>query len=209
MTMTVSGDQLLMSGRIVADDAARFNALLDANPSVTTVVLYDSPGGAAAANDAIAASIETHRLDTVVAGFCVSACAMIFLSGTQRSFGDLEPIETVSLGFHGNYVRGQLGSERRLHALRERVLARTNRKIDAQLVDRWLHLEDDRSSVRFRFPGGGAPSVFFCAIGRFPNAGNYGSCEAIAGTDALSAGIITSTRIVHVVKSVSRALPAR
>jgi hypothetical protein len=67
------------------------------------------------------------------------------------------------------------------------------------LVERWLHLTDERNTIRFRYPGeGAAPATFFCPLGRFPNAGNYASCDAIPKTDALSAGIITSTTIVHV-----------
>jgi len=203
MTMTVAGDQLIASGGIVPDDAARFRSLLDANPNVKTVVLWNSPGGSAAANDAITAMIEAHDLDTVVAGFCVSACAMIFLSGTQRSFGDLEPLASTSLGFHGSYVRNGLAGERRLAALHDRVLERTGRKIDPALVDRWLHLADDRNSIRFRYPDPeqkNTPTVFFCPLGRFPNAGNYRNCDAIPGTDALSAGIVTSARIAHVTR---------
>lgn len=201
MAMTVVGDQLIASGTVVPDDVARFRSLVEANPGVKTIVLRNSPGGAAVANDAITAMIESRSLDTVVTGFCVSACAMIFLSGTNRSFGDLEPLASTSLGFHGNYARGQLGREQRLQALKERVLARTGNKIDPALVDRWLHFADERNTIRFRYPGDGtstAATTFFCPLGRFPNSGNYASCDAIPGVNALSAGIITSTTIVHV-----------
>jgi hypothetical protein len=201
MTMTVASDQLIASGSIDAEDGARFRALVTAYPNITTVVLHDSPGGVTSANLMIAAAIEARGLDTVVTGYCVSACAMVFLSGTNRSFGDLEPLASTSLGFHGNYVRGTLGSERYLQALKNRVLRRTGGKIDPALVDRWLHLTDNRSSIRFRYPGeeaATAPTTFFCAAGRPPNGGDYANCEPIAGTNALASGIITSTRIVHV-----------
>lgn len=104
MTMEVRGDQLIASGRIVPDDGDRFRKLVDANPNVKTVVLWNSPGGSARANDAIAEAIESLGLNTVVTGFCVSACAMVFLAGKDRSFGDLEPIASTSLGFHASYV---------------------------------------------------------------------------------------------------------
>jgi hypothetical protein len=200
MTMTVAGDQLIATGRVVPDDGPRFRALLEANPNVKTVVLWNSPGGAAVANDAISASIEAHGLDTVAAGFCVSACAMIFLSGANRAFGDLEAPARTSLGFHGSYMRGGLASEQRLAALKARVLARTGGKIDPALVDRWLHLSDERNTIRFRAPRAptDAPTTFFCPLGRFPNNGDYASCEAIPNTDPLAAGIVTSTQIVHV-----------
>ncbi|HEY5021031.1 MAG TPA: hypothetical protein VII30_00955, partial [Gemmatimonadaceae bacterium] len=194
-----SGDQLIATGRVVPDDTAQFRTLVEAHPNIKTVVLWNSPGGAGSANDAITLMIEERHLDTVVAGYCVSACAMIFLSGTNRAFGDLEPLASTSLGFHGSYVRGELAPDRRLKALEARVLERTGNKIDPALVERWLHLTDERNTIRFRYPGeGAAPATFFCPLGRFPNAGNYTNCEAIPKTDALTAGIITSTTIVHV-----------
>jgi len=199
MTMTVAGDQLILSGQIVPEDAARFASLVDANPNLKTVVLWDSPGGAAGANDAITAVIEAHNLDTVVTGYCVSACAMVFLAGTNRFFGDRNPLSLTSLGFHANYVRGgELGSDARRAALKQRVIDRTGGKIDPALVDRWLHLSDPRNTIRFRYPNGTTTSVFFCPLGRFPNEGRYDGCEAIRGTDALASGIITSTQVYHV-----------
>jgi hypothetical protein len=200
MTMDVRGDQLVASGRVVPDDAARFRTLVAANPALKTVVLWNSPGGAARANDAITETIESLGLNTVVTGFCVSACAMMFLAGKDRSFGDLEPIGSTSLGFHASYVDGHLAPDRRLAALKARVLDRTRQKIDPALVDRWLHLSDERNSVRFRYPGDSTagPTTYFCPLGRFPNAGDYRSCDAIPNTSALSAGIVTSTDIVHV-----------
>lgn len=200
MTMTVSGTQLIATGRIVPEDAARFRTLIDANPAVKTVVLENSPGGSASANDEITKMIEDHNLDTVVAGNCVSACAMIFLAGTNRAFGDLEPLAVTSLGFHGSYVRGELASERRLQALKARVLERTGNKINPALVDRWLHL-DERNTIRFRAAPdttANTPTVFYCAIGRYANLGDYGKCEAIPATNALASGIVTTSTIAHV-----------
>lgn len=200
MTMDVRGDQLIASGRIVPDDAAEFRMLVAANPKLTTVVLWNSPGGAAVANDAMTEIIESRGLNTVVTGYCVSACAMVFLAGKDRSYGDLEPIGSTSLGFHASYVvGGHLAADQRLAALKARVLDRTGGKIDPALVDRWLHLSDERNTIRFRYPGDAAgPTTYFCPLGRFPNAGDYKNCEAIPNTSALSAGIVTSTEIVHV-----------
>ena len=205
MTMDVRGDQLIASGRIVPDDAAEFRMLVAANPKLKTVVLWNSPGGAAIANDAITETIESRGLDTVVTGFCVSACAMIFLAGKDRAFGDLEPLRLTSLGFHASYVDRHLAADRRLAALKARVLERTGGKIDPALVDRWLHIADERSSIRFQYPGDAAAATtttstttYFCPQGRLPNQGDYKTCEAIPGTSALTAGIVTSTQIVHV-----------
>ncbi|HEY5230306.1 MAG TPA: hypothetical protein VIJ11_05390 [Galbitalea sp.] len=37
MTMQVTGDQITLSGQVVASDGPQFRGLLDANPGITTV----------------------------------------------------------------------------------------------------------------------------------------------------------------------------
>ena len=143
--------------------------------------------------------IERRGLSTVVAGWCVSACAMLFLAGSSRAFGDLTPPALSSLGFHASYANGNLASAAEaLAALKERVIARTGGKIDVSLVDRWLHFTDERNTIRFRYPVAGEAGVYFCPLGRFPNAGEYANCTPIPAIDALSQGIITTAQIVHV-----------
>ena len=204
MTMRVANDQVILSGRLVPGDAADFQALLDANPGVKTVVFWNSPGGAAIANRAISRMIADRKLATAVAGYCVSACAMMFLSGVTRSFSDGEALDVTSLGYHGNYLPGgELNQELRLQQLKRTVLEETGGKADPALVDRWLHLPDQHNTVRFRYPGtdesSKATTVFQCS-GAGPNRGDYAGCAPIAGVNALTMGIITSTQIVHVPK---------
>jgi hypothetical protein len=185
----------------VPSDGDQFAQLLQAHSSVTTVVLWDSPGGSAAANAALTGMIQMHKLNTAVAGYCVSACAMVFLSGNERNFSDGESLDMTSLGFHGSYVDGTLARESRLQFLEGLVETETGGKADSTLVERWLHFADQRETLRFRYPGSdGAPqsaTVFDCQ-GPGPNRGDYDACTPVAGPNALSMGIITSTRIVHV-----------
>lgn len=203
MTMRVANDQVILSGRLVPGDAADFQSLLDANPGVKTVVFWNSPGGAAIANRAISRMIADRKLATAIAGYCVSACAMMFLSGVTRNFSDGEALDATSLGYHGNYLAGGvLNQEPRLQQLKRTVLEETGGKADPALVDRWLHLADQRNTVRFRYPGTDKSTkvtVFQCSGGG-PNRGDYAGCAPIAGVDALTMGIITSTEIVHVQK---------
>jgi hypothetical protein len=203
MTMRVTHNQALLSGQLVATDPDLLQKLLDANPAVDTVVLHDSPGGAYVANRGLSELIQARKLKTVVAGHCVSACAMVFLSGSERYFGDAERLDSTSLGFHGSYDRetGALAPEDRLQFLKTEVEQETAGKADPALVDRWLHLSDRSRTVRFRYPGPDGspttPTVFDCT-GPGPNRGDYGACTPIPDHDAFSMGIITSTRIVHV-----------
>jgi hypothetical protein len=201
MTMHADGDQAILTGRLVPSDGDQFAQLLLGHPSITTVVLWDSPGGSAAANAALTKLIQTHKLNTAVAGYCVSACAMVFLSGAERYFSDGESLEVTSLGFHGSYVDGVLARESRLQFLEGLVESETGGKADTALVERWLHFADQHETVRFRYPGAdgtpASPTVFDCQ-GPGPNSGDYGACTPISGPNALSMGIITSTSIVHI-----------
>jgi hypothetical protein len=97
MTMRVAGDQAILSGRLEPSDEAQFSQLLQANPSISTVVPWNSPGGSSVANAGLTAMIQDRKLNTAVAGNCISACAMVFLSGTQRYFSDGESLDRTSL----------------------------------------------------------------------------------------------------------------
>ncbi len=201
MTMRVAGNQAILSGQLVPSDEEQFAQLVQANPAIATVVLWNSPGGSARANAGLTQIIQDRKLNTAVAGYCVSACAMVFLSGSQRYFSDGESVDATSLGFHGSYVQGTLAPEKRLQFLENLVETESAGKADPKLVDRWLHFTDEHETVRFRYPGSdGAPkaaTVFDCH-GPGPNRGDYDSCTPIDGPNALSMGIITSTSIVHV-----------
>jgi hypothetical protein len=201
MTMRVVGDELILSGQVVQPDIAQFTTIIQNNPAIKTVLFMNSPGGDAVANRTISTMIIEHNFNTAVAGFCVSACAMMFLSGTERYFSDGTPLVMTSLGFHGNYdVRG-LGPELRLLALKTYVLNRTGGKADPALIDQWIHYADPRNTMRFIYPRPDAadttPFTFHC-IGPRANQGDYAACEPITGANALTMGIITSTQILHV-----------
>ncbi len=213
MTTRVVQDQVIVSGPLTPPDVDRFAKLLDGKPAITTVILWNSPGGAFEANRGLTKLIADRKLDTAVAGFCLSACAMVFLAGNERYFSDGESLETTMLGFHGSYTNGHLAPEERLQFLRGVVEDETGDKADPAIVERWLHLAEPSDFVRFYYPGSdGNPrtdTVFECTKGG-PYSSDYGGggpysgdsfeCMPVAGHTALSMGIITSTRILHVAK---------
>jgi hypothetical protein len=201
-TMRAFDTYILVYGQFVTGDDQTFADLLKSNPSITTVVLYDSPGGNGFVMQRMSAMIRAHKLSTGVAGNCTSACAMIFLSGVQRYFTDFIPVDQTSIGFHGSYKPdGTLAAERRLTMIAGMVENETGGKADPALVQHWLHFQERRSLVRFSYPGADGkpdhPTVFECDGGQhYPT--DYGSCTPINGHDALSMGIITSTQILHI-----------
>jgi hypothetical protein len=202
MTMRVVGDEVILSGQVVQPDIGRFTTIVENNPTIKIVLLMNSPGGDATANRELSAIIIAHKFTTTVSGYCVSACAMLFLSGTERYFSDGAPLVMTSLGFHGNYdTDGSLGPALRLLSLKAYVLDRTGGKADPALIDRWLHFADRSDTIRFIYPRPDAPArtpfTFHCASPGIYQ-GDDSTCEPISGVSALTMGIITSTQLLHV-----------
>lgn len=98
MEMHVSGDQLILRGFIDLQAYDKFVRMI--TPSVRTVVLTDSPGGARISGQKIAYEIRRRQLSTIALGNCVSACANLFLGGVERRLADSASV----LAFHSNYT---------------------------------------------------------------------------------------------------------
>ncbi|MGR3760309.1 hypothetical protein ACUXV3_09305 [Roseobacteraceae bacterium NS-SX3] len=68
---------------ITAEDIAAFRQVLEDNPGIRELQL-NSSGGSVYAGEEIAWIVMDYRLNTLVAGECVSACVDIFLAGERR-----------------------------------------------------------------------------------------------------------------------------
>jgi hypothetical protein len=200
MTMRVVDDEVILSGQVVVADGDQFKAILSEHPEIKLVLFWNSPGGASPANRAISAMIIEHKLNTAIGGYCLSACAEMFLAGVERNFTDVEPLASTSIGFHGNYgANGALDPEPRLQRLKAEVITRTDGKADPALVEKWVHFERPRT-LRFVYPGAHpdpAIAVAFECYGGRPNRGDYHGCQPVYGTNALTMGIITSADVLH------------
>jgi hypothetical protein len=102
------GDRLFFDGTVllpeaVSDDIGladedELYRYLGENPDIRTVVL-SSLGGSMSSGRAMGEMITKYGIDTEVAGRCLSACALIFIGGKNRTLakGSL-------LGFHRSYL---------------------------------------------------------------------------------------------------------
>ena len=118
----VDATRIRWTGRIDLTALQQLRVLLDAHPSVSMLELFDSPGafewGRRVVLDA-ADLIQRRRLATTARGYCISACAAIFLAGVQRELADesvrpigQEPVEPPPVSFlhwHGLYASGPQG----------------------------------------------------------------------------------------------------
>lgn len=190
------GDQLALSGPVERGDFERFKAVVERNRfKIGAVVLLDSPGGAAADGFAIGDLIREKRYPTIASGACYSACALIFLGGSERYFAEGAD-ERVFVAFHGLYFRDGSLAQEVAGLNRDWVMRRTDRWIDDGLLRRWTRFADARDFVYFLGPAATrryAAPVLVCQ-----NAQQQGreirDCQRIADTDSYREGITTASR---------------
>lgn len=99
MKVEVHGDTAYASGP-VEDDIAKFQEAL-AKPGVTKVVLVNSTGGDLWTGMRVGRLIEDKGLNTVIAGYCISSCSIMFMGGKERSFSDAFRPALTYIGIHG------------------------------------------------------------------------------------------------------------
>ena len=203
MTLKEAGDQLILSGPVLAGDAAKVRQALAGNPAIKTVVLRNSPGGDVPTGYEIGDLMREKGLRTAVSGFCNSSCSRMFLGGKERVFTDDFPLSRTRVGFHGHYYtigprKGQLNSQEvNRYGLKEWIIQYSDGKADPDLVERWINIPVNIGMIHFFHPRVAEErkfATFFCERGPAPGTGVLG-CEPIA-KDAMDLGIATSLEII-------------
>ncbi|PZR93568.1 MAG: hypothetical protein DI537_10665 [Stutzerimonas stutzeri] len=87
---------IFIRGELTQGDALEFET--KAEGIKRALVVLSSPGGAVAEGLAIGAAVRTQGLATMVVDECASACALVWLSGVRRYYG-----EGMKIGFHAAY----------------------------------------------------------------------------------------------------------
>lgn len=200
MEITVIGDQLILSGPVVAHDHDAVVGTLAANPQIRTVILRNSPGGDAPTGYQLGELFRRKSLQTAVSGYCYSSCSRLFLGGKERYFTDDYPPAYTQIGFHGHYDRyGGLdaASVAKLN-LKQWIIRYSDGKADPALVGRWINIPRGNGLIHFYGPAQVSirgRSTFMCQ-GTEPGHPPIFDCEPIPKT-ALDLGVATSTRLVH------------
>ncbi|HVE51824.1 MAG TPA: hypothetical protein VNB23_00425 [Ramlibacter sp.] len=189
------GDTLVLSGPVVSDDLVRLRNHL-ASGRFSLVLLHESPGGDLWNGYQVGNRIREEGLRTAVSGRCESACALIFLSGIERSFTDGRPLAQTMVGLHGAHA---VDTKRPLPELSPRmaymIRTMTGWKYPPDLLERTVyprHAEDIVYAfhpARYEAPGRGVveclkqPDVSF-------------KCTMLQGHDALGIGVITNPDVL-------------
>ena len=199
MEMTVAGDQLILSGPVVARDYDEVAGTLAEKPQIKIVILRNSPGGDAPTGYHLGELFRQKSLQTAVSGYCYSSCSRLYLGGYERYFSDDYPPEYTQIGFHGHYRNGDLNAAyvAELH-LKDWIIRYSDGKADPALVERWINIPRGAGLIHFYNPAQvniDGYSTFMCQ-GTEPGHPRIFDCERIPKT-ALELGVATSTTVVH------------
>ena len=138
MEIKPMGDQLILSGPVVAGDYDAVASSLSFNPQTKTIILRNSPGGDVPTGYHLGELFRQKSLETAVSGFCYSSCSRLFLGGKERYFTDDYPPEYAQIGLHGHYDgKGDLNaaSVNALH-LKDWIIRYSDGRADEALVER-------------------------------------------------------------------------
>jgi hypothetical protein len=156
-------------------------------------------GGQLKAALQVALRIRDARLQTLVSGYCHSACSLMFIAGRERRFATGHKPRNTQVGIHGasNRVTRELrpqGTPQMLALYRQQMGAKFQETIIRQAL---TELTEHHGMLRVREmsrtqPGERVP--WFCPSGRTP----FEQCTRHVGHDALSLGVVTAAETVAI-----------
>jgi hypothetical protein len=192
-----AGETLVMSGPVDDLDLVRLrNHLAVHHP--TLVVLHESPGGDLWNGYQVGNRIREEKLPTAVSGKCESACALIFLSGTERSFTDGRPVAVTMVGLHGAH---SIETKQPLTELSPRmaymIRTMTDRKYPDDLLKRTVYPRNAEDMVYAFHPARYAATATARGIVECLKQPDVSfKCTMLDGLDALGIGVITNPEIL-------------
>jgi hypothetical protein len=192
-----AGDTLVLSGPVESEDLVRLRDHV-ATHHVGLVLLHQSPGGDLWIGYQLANWVRQEGLPTAVSGKCESACALIFLAGSERSFSDGLPIAQTMVGLHGAHstATGQAMTELGPR-MAWMIRTMTDRKYPPALLERTVYPHHPEDMVYAFHPGryaAGAAGRGVLECLKQPDAAFQ--CRMLEGFDALGIGILTRAEVL-------------
>ena len=192
MTVEVNGHAVYATGSVV-DDLVKFQEAV-AQPGIDTVVLVNSPGGDLWTGMRVGRLIADKGLKTVIAGFCVSSCSIMFMGGKERSFSNAISSALTYIGIHGAHdkdtkaVNPQLQSQ--IFAFYKHNMGD---RFNSEVMNKALYDMDDAGALLRVFDAQRLPkrAPYHCKSA----ASLRKDCTEFVGFDALSLGIVTTNTL--------------
>lgn len=188
------GNDLYATGPTVDSDFLSFREAF-AKDGVQRLILVNGPGGDLWTGMQVARMVQQAKIKTVVSGYCLSACSLIFIAGQERAFGTGYLPRVTLLGIHGAHSKDtkQVNPQAmpQMYALYKQQLGE---KFDSTVINQALYdikesggflriREIERNLEKDRTP-------WFCPTGQTP----FSDCQQHQGKDALSLGLVTQAQ---------------
>ncbi len=194
MTLERVGSDLYATGPTVGEDFIAFRQAF-AQGGIERLILVNGPGGDLWTGMQVARMVRDAKIKTVVSGFCMSACSLIFMGGKERAFGTGHLPRATLIGIHGAHdshtkaVRPDLMPQ--MYALYRQTMGD---RFDSEVINQALYQikeasgflrlrEIERNNEKDRTP-------WFCPTGQTP----VDQCQQHGGKDAHLLGVVTQTR---------------
>ena len=193
MTVEVQGNQVFATGP-VDDDLRKFEEAF-AKPGVDTVVFVNSPGGDLWTGLRVGRLIAAKGIKTVIAGYCNSACSIMFMGGKERQFSDAIRPNLTYIGIHGAHNKDtkQINPimQPQIFAFYKQYMGE---KFNADVMNQALYdMEDSGSLLRVFDPQRSTSTLpFHCKSSQTPR----DKCTKFEGRDAVNLGVVTSANLV-------------
>ena len=100
MTLERVENDLYATGPTVDEDFLNFREAFEKG-GIQRLILVNAPGGDLWTGLRVARMVQEAKISTVVSGYCMSACSLIFLAGENRSFGTGHLPRMTMVGIHG------------------------------------------------------------------------------------------------------------
>jgi rhodanese-related sulfurtransferase len=177
----------------VGDDVVAFQEAFS-KPGVDTVVFVNSPGGDGWTGLRVARLIADKKLNTVIAGFCSSACSVMFMGGKERTFSDsFLPLQTY-IGIHGAHNKYTKSVDSSLTPTLYAFYKQTmDERFNPDVINAALYGMEDAGSMLRVFDAQRTPKriSYHCKGAQTPRQ----DCKEFKDADALNLGIVTSNTL--------------
>lgn len=193
MTVEVQGNKLFATGP-VEDDLRKFEDAFSKG-GVDTVVLVNSPGGDLWTGLRIGRMIANQGYKTVIAGFCNSACSIMFMGGKERRFSDAFRPNQTYIGIHGAHNKDtkQINSQ-----VQPQIFSfykqNMGENFNSAVMNQALYEMDDAGALLRVFDVERSAKTVPYHCRSFQTARE--KCTKITGFDALNLGVVTHADLV-------------
>jgi rhodanese-related sulfurtransferase len=196
MTLEATNNQLFATGYVGGNDYTQFKEAFE-NPLIDTVVFVNSPGGDLWTGITIGRMISARGYRTVAAGYCMSACSIMFMGGKERRFSDAFRPSFNVIGIHGAhdmYTKQIVGElQPQIYAFYKQMIGE---KFNENIINQALYRMDDAGGMLRIFETARAPQTtpYQCPSVQTPRK----DCTDYKAESGLTLGVLTHNDVAAI-----------